>query len=166
MRTASTTRAHVHSYQAHLLWQGSTATGYAGYGRAHQVRTPPAEHDLQLSADPAFRGDAALPNPEQLLLAAASSCQLLSFLAVAARAGVDVVAYEDDAEALMPTDAQPMRITQVVLRPQIWLSAGTDLELVGQLVARAHDECFIARSLTAQVRVEPELAYAAEATQS
>ncbi|GAB2867996.1 OsmC family protein [Nocardioides pacificus] len=108
---------------------------------------------LLLSADPAFRGDAAFPNPEQLLLAAASSCQLLSFLAVAARAGVDVVAYADDAAALMPDAASGMRITEIVLRPRITVR-GSDESMVATLVETAHDQCFIANTLNATMRVE------------
>ena len=158
--TADPARVRTHTYQAHLLWEGSTAGGYAGYSRQHRARTPPAEAELRISADPAFRGDAGSVNPEQLLLAAASSCQLLSFLAVAARAGVDVLAYTDDAEALMPTGAGPVRITQVLLRPQIRLAPGTDLDLVRRLVDQAHGECYVAHSLTSRVVVEPELEHA------
>ena len=83
--------AHEHRFQARLEWAGSTAGGYAGYERSHQVTTPPVAGELALSAAPAFRGDAEQRNPEQLVLAAASSCQLLSFLACAARAGIEVL---------------------------------------------------------------------------
>lgn len=146
-----------HRYQSHLMWRGSTAGGYRDYPRAHQVRLPPAEVELHLSADAAFRGDPAMANPEQLLLAATSSCQLLSFLALAANAHVDVVAYEDNAEAVMPTDQTPMRITQVVLRPRIVVSAGADLDQVRRLVEQAHDSCFIANSLSAEVVLYPSV---------
>jgi len=50
-----------------------------------------------------------------LVVLAASSCQLLSFLAVAARARIDVVDYQDDAEGEMPEAVTPMRITRIVL---------------------------------------------------
>ena len=86
-----------HTYLARVEWTGSTGVGYRAYPRAHTAWTPPATEGFDLSADPHFRGDGDLPNPEQLLVLAASSCQLLSFLAVAARAGLDVVGYEDDA---------------------------------------------------------------------
>ncbi|WP_327152701.1 OsmC family protein [Nostocoides japonicum] len=101
-----------------------------------------------------FRGDPQLTNPEQLLLAAASSCQLLSFLAVAARARLDVVGYVDEASAVMPEDERPMRITEIVLRPRIRLR-GRGSEKVPRLVRIAHEECFIANSLAVDVRIEP-----------
>ncbi len=144
-----------HRYQTHLRWQGSTAEGYPAYDRSHEAVTPPAQDVLRLSADPAFRGDPARHNPEQLLLAAASSCQLLSFLALAAQNGIDVQAYEDDAEAIMPTDVTPVRITEIVLRPQIVVARGTDREQVLTLVRRAHEQCYVANTLNADVRLEP-----------
>ncbi len=151
----------MHRYQSHVAWQGSTGVGYAGYERTHRAVTPPAQTELRLSADPTFRGDPALHNPEQLLLVAASSCQLLSFLALAAQARLDVLGYEDDAEALMPADEQPMRISQVLLRPHITVGPGVDVEQVRQLVEQAHDGCYVANSLSAQVVVEPTVEHAA-----
>jgi organic hydroperoxide reductase OsmC/OhrA len=151
---------HVHTYRSELTWEGSTAAGYEHYERAHRVAMPPAEGDLTLSSDPAFRGDARLANPEALLLASASSCQLLSFLAIAARSGVDVLAYRDEAEAVMPEDDPPMRITRIVLRPRIVVADGARLDRVERLVHKAHEQCYVANSLSTQVDVEPEIALA------
>jgi organic hydroperoxide reductase OsmC/OhrA len=110
---------------------------------------------LDLSADPHFRGDPDLPNPEQLLVLAASSCQLLSFLAVAARAGVDVVGYEDDAVGEMPDDVAPQRFTRITLRPRVTVAGELDEAKMHELLRRAHDECYIANSLTTEVVLEP-----------
>jgi organic hydroperoxide reductase OsmC/OhrA len=144
-----------HTYRAQVQWSGSTGAGYRAYPRAHSAAGPPATDFLELSADPHFRGDADLLNPEQLLVMAASSCQLLSFLAVAARRGVDVVAYEDDATGLMPADSSPQRITRIVLRPRITVAAAVEEGVVEQLAHQAHAECYIANSLTTEVLVEP-----------
>jgi organic hydroperoxide reductase OsmC/OhrA len=148
---------HVHTYRSQLTWEGSTAVGYEHYERAHRVVMPPSEGDLKLSSDPAFRGDERLANPEALLLAAASSCQLLSFLAIAARSRIDVLSYSDEAEAVMPEDVQPMRITRIVLRPRIVVAEGSPVERVERLVHKAHDQCFIANTLNAEMALEPEI---------
>ena len=50
---------------------------------------------------------------------AASSCQMLWFLHLAAKSRIDVVAYEDDAGGVMPEDDEPVRITEITLRPRI-----------------------------------------------
>lgn len=143
-----------HRYQARVRWGGSTAVGYRAYSRAHEASTPPASQGLELSADPQFRGDGDLTNPEQLLVLAASSCQLLSFLALAARRQVDVLGYEDSAEGVMPADATPQRVTRVTLRPRITVAAGTPVDLVQRLVQEAHRQCYVANSLTSAVVVE------------
>ena len=154
--------ATVHRYRSTLSWAGSTAVGYREYGRDHEVLTPPAEAGLALSSDRVFRGDPGRSNPEQLLLAAASSCQLLSFLALAARAGIDVHSYQDDAEAEMPVTAGPMRITRIRLRPRITVAAGTDVAQVHKVFEQGHAECYIANTLTAEMVLEPEILTTAE----
>ncbi len=147
----------VHRYLATCKWHGSTGAGYEAYDRSHDVDALPAEATLALSSDPAFRGDATRLNPEQLLVMAASSCQLLSFLAVAARARVDVVDYQDITEGEMPEDDPPMRITRITLRPRITIRGEVAERRVRHLVEVAHRECFIANSLKTEVFVEPEV---------
>jgi organic hydroperoxide reductase OsmC/OhrA len=149
----------VHTYRALCSWSGSTADGYPAYDRAHRASAPPAEPELALSADPAFLGDPTRLNPEQLLVLAAASCQLLSFLAVAARARLDVRDYRDDATALMPEALRPIRLSEIVLRPRITLVEGPTEDRVRHLVEVAHRECFIANSLATPVRVEPLIAF-------
>jgi organic hydroperoxide reductase OsmC/OhrA len=148
---------HVHRYTASCEWQGSTGAGYEAYSRAHDADALPAEATLRLSSDPVFGGDPALVNPEQLLVLAAASCQLLSFLAVAARARIDVVDYQDDAEGEMPEDDPPLRITRITLRPRVTIRGDVDESRVRHLVEVAHRECFIANSLKTEVVVEPEV---------
>lgn len=145
----------VHRYSVRCHWSGSTGAGYEAYDRAHEASAPPAAEVLRLSGDPAFGGDPGLLNPEQLVVLAASSCQLLSFLAVAARARLEVLRYSDEAEATMPENDPPTRLTSIVLRPTIWVAAGTSEERVRHLVDVAHHECYVANSLRTEVRVEP-----------
>jgi organic hydroperoxide reductase OsmC/OhrA len=118
---------------------------------------PPSRDRLRLSADPAFFGDAQLMNPESLVLAAASSCQMLSFLAAAARARVDVVAYEDDAEAVMPEDVRPVRITEIRLRPRITARSPATQRRILALSAVAHRECYVANTLSCEILLAPEV---------
>ena len=147
--------ASPHRYTTTCEWEGSTGVGYDAYDRTHRATAPPALDTLTLSADPAFRGSPELLDPEQLLVLAASSCQLLSFLAVAARARIDVVAYRDDAEGVMPEDDPPVRITRIVLRPEITVRGDVTDERLEHLVEVAHRECYIANSLSTELRVQP-----------
>lgn len=112
-----------------------------------------------MSSDPAFGGSPDLLNPEQLLVAAASSCQMLWFLAYAARARIDVVSYVDEAEAVMPEDDKPMRITEIVLRPHIVIAGEADEARVRDFVERSHEHCYIANSLRSDITIEPQIEF-------
>lgn len=147
-----------HRYAARLTWSGSTGEGYDAFTRQHTVSAG-GRAEMAMSADPHFRGDAALANPEDLLVTAAASCQLLSFLAVAARARLDVIGYTDEATGVMP-DAPgrgPVAVTQIRLRPRIVLAAGSRTDRIQRLVEVAHRECFIANSLLSRMVVDAEV---------
>jgi organic hydroperoxide reductase OsmC/OhrA len=145
-----------HRYETRLSWTGSTGLGWEHYDRAHSVSAPPAEQELRVTTGES-KGDPSILNPEQLLLMAASSCQMLWFLHLAAKARIDVVAYEDDATALMPEDEQPVRITEIALRPRITVDGDASEQRVRKLVESAHELCFIANSLNSAMTVEPSV---------
>jgi organic hydroperoxide reductase OsmC/OhrA len=151
---------HVHRYRATTSWTGSTAVGYDHYDRTHTGSASPASASLTLAGDPAFGGDPDLLNPEQLVVLAASSCQLLSFLAVAARARIDVRSYDDDADGEMPEVDPPVRLTTITLRPTVVIGPGPTVERVEHLLEVAHRECFIANSLRTDITLEPRVTIA------
>src|SRR5256885_2469743 len=148
-------------YRAHTGWTGDTSLGWEPYDRAHAASAPPATAELTLTTGES-KGDPAQLNPEQLLLMAASSCQLLWFLHLAAKARVEVIEYEDDAEAEMPEDDPPVRITRIVLRPRIVVRPGPTEERVQHLAELAHQECYIANSLNSEVALDPRVEFRSE----
>jgi organic hydroperoxide reductase OsmC/OhrA len=143
-------------YETRLRWTGSTGVGWERYDRTHTVAAPPAEQELRVTTGES-KGDPSILNPEQLLLSAASSCQALWFLHLAAKARLDVVDYVDAATAVMPDDVDPVRITQITLRPRIVLAGEASEERVRKLVHTAHEHCFVANSLNSEMTIEPEI---------
>jgi organic hydroperoxide reductase OsmC/OhrA len=144
-------------YEARLRWSGSTGLGWESYDRAHEATAPPAEQPLTLTTGES-KGDPAQLNPEQLLVMAASSCQMLWFLDLAARARIDVVEYEDDATAAMPGGEG---LSEIVLRPRIVLGSDASVERVEKLVHTAHKHCNVAASLRTPIALEPRVEVAA-----
>ncbi|HET8822083.1 MAG TPA: OsmC family protein [Thermoleophilaceae bacterium] len=120
------------------------------------MTAPPAEQEVRVTTGES-KGDPAILNPEQLLLMAASSCQMLWFLHLAAKARIDVVAYDDDASALMPEDDEPVRITDITLRPRVTVEGDASEERVRRLLDTAHEHCFIANTLNCSMTVEPSV---------
>jgi organic hydroperoxide reductase OsmC/OhrA len=149
-----------HRYQVTVEWTGNTGTGTAGYrtyDRRHEIVAPGSpKPDIPGSSDPAFRGDAARWNPEELLLASLSACHQLWYLHLCADAGVVVTAYVDRAEGTMVEEATGAgQFSRVVLRPVVTLAAGTDVARARALHHDAHAMCYIARSVNFPVDHEP-----------
>ena len=85
---------HAHRYRVDVEWtgnRGSGTDGYRNYGREHVIRIE-GKADIAGSSDPTFRGDAARHNPEEMLVAALSTCHMLAYLHMATVAGVVVTA--------------------------------------------------------------------------
>lgn len=147
-----------HAYATTVTWTGNRGTGtsgYRAYDRAHDI-TADGVPPIAGSADPAFRGDAARWNPEQLLLAALAQCHMLSYLHVCAVAGVVVTAYTDRAEGTMTqTPDGGGHFTEVVLRPHVEIADAALADTAARLHEDAHRVCFIANSVNFPVRHEP-----------
>lgn len=144
-------------YQVAIDWERETDDlSYQSYSRDH-LWTFPGGVRVSASAAPDYQGNPAYVNPEEALVAALSSCHMLTFLAVAARKQFVIDSYHDDAIGVMEKNAQgKLAVTRVALRPKITFSGEktpTPEELKG-LHDQAHRGCFIANSVTTQVIVE------------
>ena len=151
--------SHPHRYRVDVEWtgnRGSGTDGYRNYSRNHVIRIP-GKPDLAGSSDPTFRGDAMKHNPEDMLVAALSTCHMLSYLHMATVAGVVVVAYDDSAEGTMLTEGNGGRFTEVVLRPVVTIRADSDPAKALVAHEDAHHACFIANSVNFPVRCEPRI---------
>ena len=158
--TASPGKKHAHDYKARLVWDGNLGDGtstYTGYGRKYRVQFE-GKPDLAGSADPIFRGDGDVYNPEDLFVAALSSCHLLSYLALCARSKINVIAYEDDASGTMVMRPDGGgKFESVTLRPKVTIAPGGDEKRALELHETAHDLCFIAASVSIPVLHEPQI---------
>lgn len=156
-----------HRYEATVRWTGAsggTTSSYQGYSREYEAAVD-GKPTLRLTADSAFLGDATLHNPEDLLVISLSGCHLLTYLSQCARAGIYVLAYEDEASGVMTRDGESFRFTEVVLRPRVTIEEGGDPALAEHLHHRAHELCFVARSMNFPVRHEPVISVKAAQAQ-
>ncbi len=153
-----------HRYRVDVVWTGNRGTGtdgYRNYSRNHVIRVP-GKPDLAGSSDPTFRVDAARHNPEDMLVAALSTCHMLSYLHMATVAGVVVTDYTDAAEGTMVTEGDGGHFTEVVLRPVVVITAASDPAKAAAAHEAAHHACFIANSVNFPVRCEPRIVVEAQ----
>jgi organic hydroperoxide reductase OsmC/OhrA len=138
-----------------LAWEkGDAAFTYDTYSRNHRITFKDGVAKT-FSAAPAYRGDSTKGDPEDLFVAALSSCHMLSFLAIAARKRIAVIAYDDDASGWLEKEGGKLWMTRVVLRPRIVFETAPDAATVAEMHHLAHEACFIANSVRTEVRVEP-----------
>lgn len=139
-----------HDYTASIAWTGNRGEGtrrYRGYDRSWRITTA-GKPVIDCSNDPLLGGDAAKPNPEDLLLSSLASCHMLWYLHLASSAGIVVQAYEDDPLGVGETGPRGEgRFLRAVLRPRITLARGADLARADALHGEVHQYCFIARSV-------------------
>jgi len=143
-----------HVYRTTVRWTGNLGEGtreYRGYSRDYAVEVP-GKPPILGSSGLSPRSDPARHDPDELLVAALSSCHMLWYLHLCSQAGVTVSAYRDDAEGTMETDADGGgRFTEATLRPRVVLSAGS-VEVARRLHDDAHRKCFVANSVNFPVR--------------
>lgn len=151
--------AKTHTYRTTVTWTGNTGSGTSGYrdyGREHEI-TAGAKPTIVGSSDPAFRGDAARWNPEDMLVASLSACHKLWYLHLCAEAGIVVTAYVDEAVGTMTEDAAKGGFfTGVTLNPVVTIAKG-DPEMAARLHTAAHGKCFIANSVNFPVTCNPRI---------
>ena len=113
-------------------------------------------NDIPASATAAYLGNPNRVDPEAAFVATLSSCHMLTFLALASNKGFVVDRYEDSAVGHLEKNAAgKMAVTRVKLHPRIVFGgtktpAQADLDWLHD---KAHKECFIANSVTTDVRV-------------
>jgi len=141
-----------------LKWQRTSPDfGYETYNRDHTWAFDGGV-SVHASASPAYRGNPECVDPEEALVAALSSCHMLTFLAIASRKKLVVESYEDDAVGYMEKNVEgKLAITRCVLRPQIRFGGPTApaADEITKMHEHAHHECFIANSVRTEITVEP-----------
>ncbi len=146
-----------HSYEVELRWVGNRGTGsssYTAYSRNFEVWSA-QKPVLPGSSDPAFRGDPQRYNPEEMLVAALSSCHMLWYLHLCAEAGIAVTAYEDRPNGIMVVVAGGGgHFESVVLRPKVVISPASDKRKAIEIHEEAHRKCFLANSMNFPVLTE------------
>jgi len=147
-----------HRYATRLVWEGNLGAGtsvYTGYSRRFRVSVD-NKPDFSGSADPAFRGEPDLLNPEDLLVASLSSCHMLAYLALCARQGVTVLGYTDEAHGVMTVSPDGGgKFESVTLHPCVTITDPAMRIRAVDLHERAHALCFIASSCSFPVRNLP-----------
>ena len=139
-----------------LIWKlddGKMSPGK--YSNQHEIVFTP---NIKIKADsaPDWKGSELNSNPEQTLAASLSSCHMMTFLALAAKMGWPVKSYKDNAVATLGKNSKgQMSVIKIELNPKVEFTDGFHVEPgeMAKIQDRAHRYCFIANSLSSEVKV-------------
>jgi organic hydroperoxide reductase OsmC/OhrA len=147
----TTTRAKVRhktfTYNTRVDWAGDRSGTLASEGK-------PA---FRVSSPPEFKGEDGVWTPEDLFVAAVDVCTLTTFVAFAARKQLPLVSYSSSAEGLLEFVDGGFQFTKVTLRPEIVVQTPEAVAAAGGILEDAHRACLVARSVRAEVVVEPTI---------
>ncbi len=145
------------TYTARITWKSDSPETFTKnrYSRGHEwefdggVRVPVSSSPHVV---PRFSVEAAV-DPEEALVASASSCHMLTFLWLAATAGFNIESYEDNAVGEMAAmDDGRQWMATITLDPQIeWIGPVPSAERLAALHYSAHRECYIANSIKSEI---------------
>ena len=147
-------------HDAVIEWRSDGQFASGRYSRAHEWRFDGGAV-VRASSSPSVvplpMSDAAGVDPEEALVASASSCHMLWFLSLAHHAGLEVESYRDEAQGEMGRDERgSIAIRTIRLRPAIvFAGRQPSAEELVEPHHQSHDKCFIANSLRSEVVVEP-----------
>lgn len=147
-----------HDYKLVVKWTGNKGTGTSGYKAFERSHSILIDNKIEIagSSDPAFLGDKTKHNPEELLLAAVSSCHMLWYLHLCAVAAVIVTDYIDNATGIMmETPGAGGKFTAITLHPTVTVTHHSMIEKANELHQKANELCFIANSLNFSVNHKP-----------
>jgi organic hydroperoxide reductase OsmC/OhrA len=153
-----------HNYRVETKWTGNLGSGtsdYRAYRRDHEIVISGKTDVIRGSSDAAFRGDPSRYTPEELLVASLSTCHMLWVLHLCADAGIVITEYSDTASGTMAeNDGGAGQFTEVILHPQVAITDAARVEEAIAIHGKAHEMCFIARSVNFPVRAEPTVKHA------
>ncbi|MFT5253217.1 MAG: organic hydroperoxide reductase OsmC/OhrA [Flavobacteriales bacterium] len=143
------TMSYKHLFKAKLNWNAkrdSITSNTRNFTKSHFIAIEGKEL-LQVSAAKAFKGDPELYNPEDLLLSSVVSCHMMSYLYVCAQNGIDIVSYQDQAEATLEVlENGSGRFIEVRLFPHVIVRNKEQIAEALLLHQEANKLCFIANS--------------------
>lgn len=140
-----------------VLWQRNREDfDYKTYNRTYTVKFN-GGIQIQASNPKEYFGTAELPNPEELLISAVSSCYMQTFLAFACKEGYIVDSYIDDATGITDKNEQgKICVTEIMLHPKIKISGPKPFDefAKNEICTKALENCFISNSVKSHIFVE------------
>jgi organic hydroperoxide reductase OsmC/OhrA len=113
---------------------------------------------LTISAAKEFKGDKTKHNPEDLFLAALSSCHMMSYMYLCDKNNITVLRYTDETTGILLVKADGSgEFISIVLYPIVTILEKNKIDLAIRLHKEANRLCFIANSCSVPIDHKPQI---------
>jgi organic hydroperoxide reductase OsmC/OhrA len=133
------------SYHTKLAWLENKSGTLSAEGKP----------SFRVASPPEFKGEAGVWTPEDMFVASVDICTMTTFMAFAQHLQLPIVSYESSAEGTLEFIDGGYRFTKVVLKPKIIVRTEEAVDQTLHTLDNAHESCLIARSIHAEVMIEP-----------
>jgi len=137
-------RSKVYTYHTSVKWTEQRKGVISSAGKP----------DIQVATPPEFKGHDGIWSPEDLFVASVNTCVMMTFLAMAERAGLAFTSYESAAEGKLELVEGKLQFTAITLKPAITLPANADAAKAKELMEKAEENCLVSNSIKARVSLE------------
>jgi len=144
------------SFHSLVRWTGAYVPGQSGarsYSRDMQIE-PDGKPVLLGSAGAGYFGDDSRYNPEDLMLASLAECHLLTYLALATKAGIRLESLAIRISGELGKVEGKTRFVRAILTPVMALAPGMDRAQAEALHRDAHEQCFMSNSVNFPIDIE------------
>lgn len=114
-------------------------------------------YNLDFSVPPEFGGENGMWTPEHLFLGSVASCFVATFRSVAEKSNLEFQKIEVLVEGMVEKQEGGLRFTKITLRPEVLLWREEDRPRAVRLLEKAEHGCLIARSLSATIKLQPQV---------
>lgn len=147
MSTVIASKYKTFQYTTELRWRHGRVGSLASEGKP----------TLEVSSPVEFRGERGHWTPEDLFVASANSCLLMTFLAHVEREHIAVTSYESEASGTLERVGDSYQFTEITIRPVVGIEDSSFAERVEEMLRQAERNCLIAKSVKARIHVEPQV---------
>jgi peroxiredoxin-like protein len=136
-----------HSYNVSLQWEQD---------RKGTLRSPELPQSIEVATPPDFpKGMPGIWSPEHLFIAAAASCLMTTFLAIAENSKLEYSAFACTAQGIVDKVEGKFQVTEIVLQPSVTVANEALIEKAQRVLDMSERNCLITHSMKTAVKMEP-----------
>jgi peroxiredoxin-like protein len=140
-----------HYYQVKVNWKKDRK----GIASSASLHSP-----VEIATPPEFpKGVPGIWSPEHLLVAAANSCLMTTFLAIAENSKLEFLNFESNAIGKLEKVEGKYMISEITLSPVVSLKYEKDKEKAIKLLEKSEAACLISNSLKSRIILEPHIRF-------